>query len=208
MTEPYSTGIAPIDREIGGGIPPGTMVALLADPASQAELFLHEFAARQDTLYLSAERGATAVTNALREGNRDCEDVAVVALDSDAPVVDAVQQVERLPEGAVVVVDPVGPLERADPGRFRTFLSTLRSQLAGTDGVAVLYGLKHDAAPDQRHRTAYAADLVFDLVTDADGDTVENHLLVPKFRGGRALTDSIRVELTDRIAVDTSRDIA
>jgi len=208
MSGPYSTGVGPLDREIGGGIPSGTLVALFADPASQAELFLQEFAARQDTLYLSAERGATAVTNALREGDRDCEDVAVVALDSDAPVVDAIQQVERLPEGAVVVVDPVGPLERADPGRFRTFLSTLRSQLAGTDGVAVLHALKHDRVPDQRHRTAYAADLVFDLVTEADENTIENRLLVPKFRGGRALTDPVRVELTDRIAVDTSRDIA
>jgi len=208
MTERYSTGVTPIDRKIGGGIPPGTLLALFADPASQSELFLHEFAAHQDTLYLSAERGATAVTSTLREGRRDCEDVAVVALDSDAPVVDAVQQVERLPDGAVVVVDPVEPLERADPGQFRAFLGTLQSKLAGTDGVAVLHGLKHDDTPEQRHRTAYAADLVFDLVTDADGDTVENHLLVPKFRGDRALTDSIRVELTDRIAVDTSRDIA
>jgi len=208
MSDPVSTGVAALDRKLGGGIPPGTLVALLAEPASQAELFLTNVACQRETVYLTPERTPTAVSAALRERHGDCDDVAVTALDRDAPVADAVQYVERLPDESVLVVDPVGPLERVDSGQFRAFLTTLRAQLSRTDGVAVLHGLKHEAAPAQRHRTEYMADLVFDVVTDADAGGIETLLLVPKFRGGAALTEPVRIELTDRIAVDTSRDIA
>ena len=208
MTKRYSTGVTPLDRKLGGGIPPGTVLACFARPASQGELFVGRLAAESETLYLSTERLASAVRSGFHGGSPGADDLAVVALDGDAPLVDAIEHVERVPDRTVVVVDPVGPLERTDPGQFRAFLRTLRSKLTSTDGLGVLYGLKHDDEPAQRHRTEYAADLVFDLVTETDGDTVENYLHVPKFRGGRALTDGVRVELTDRIDVDTSRDIA
>ncbi|WP_206425072.1 RAD55 family ATPase [Halosimplex salinum] len=207
MSDRFSTGVPVLDRELDGGVPPGTVAALLAEPASQAGLFLAEFADRHETLYLSAERSPTAVSRELRcSGSPD--DLAVTALDRDAPVVDALGYVDQLPDDTLVVVDPVDSLERTDPGQYRAFLSELRATVAQTGGIAVVYGLKHDDAPPQRHRTEYMADLVFDLRTVADGDGVENRLRVPKFRGGRALTDALRVSLTDRITVDTSRDIA
>ena len=208
MSDTVSTGVPTLDRKLGGGIPSGTLVALLAEPASQAELFLSAIARQRETVYLTPERTPTAVSTALRERHGDCDGVAVTALDRDAPVADATQYVERLPEESLLVVDPVGPLERVDPGQFRTFLTALRAQLSRTDSVAVLHGLKHEGEPTQRHRTEYMADLVFDVVTDADAGDMETLLLVPKFRGGAALTEPVRIELTDRIAVDTSRDIA
>jgi hypothetical protein len=52
------------------------------------------------------------------------------------------------------------------------------------------------------------ADLILDLRTRINGTTLESHLAVPKFRGGRALSDTIKLELAERVRVDTSRDIA
>jgi hypothetical protein len=52
------------------------------------------------------------------------------------------------------------------------------------------------------------ADVVFDLETRVGSDTVENRLTVPKFRGGRALPEVIKLELEDGVDIDTSRDIA
>ena len=94
------------------------------------------------------------------------------------------------------------------PGQFRTFLESLRTALAQTNAVALLHALKQDSTPSQRHRTEYASDLVLDLETETGDDAVESRLHVPKFRGGRALTEPLDLELTDGIAVDTSRDIA
>lgn len=208
MTRSVSTGIRALDRELGGGIPSGSLVTLLADPASQAELFLADFAAEQDTLYLSSERAPTTVTSGLRSQRGPYDDLTVTQLDHDAPVIDAIEHLDRIPENGLFVVDPVEALERASPGQFRTFLESLRSSLAQTDSVAVLHALKHDSTPPQRHRTEYASDLLLDLETDTSGDAVESRLYVPKFRGGRALTEPLDLELTDGIAVDTSRDIA
>jgi hypothetical protein len=52
------------------------------------------------------------------------------------------------------------------------------------------------------------ADVVFDLQTDTSGSQIINRLAVPKFRGGRALEDTIKLKLTDGVTIDTSRDIA
>ncbi|WP_336338261.1 RAD55 family ATPase [Haloarcula brevis] len=208
VTRRFETGVRALDRKLDGGIPAGSLVTLLADPASQAELFLSGFAARQATVYLSGEQAPTAVTSALRSQRGTYDDLSVSQLNREAPVSDALGHVESLGSESLLVVDPVGPLERADAGEFRAFLETLQARLAQTDSVAVLYALKHDAAPAQRHRTEYTSDVVFDLETTRAEDVIENRLFVPKFRGGRALTEPIRLDLTDRISVDTSRDIA
>jgi hypothetical protein len=52
------------------------------------------------------------------------------------------------------------------------------------------------------------ADVVFDLSTDFEGSEVENRLAVPKFRGGTALDETIKLKLAEGVTVDTSRDIA
>lgn len=208
MTRSVSTGVRALDRELGGGIPSGSLVTLLAEPASQAELFLASFAAEHDTAYLSSERAPTTVTAGLRSHRGPYDDLVVTQLDHDAPVVDAIDHVDQIPENGLFVVDPVETLERASAGQYRAFLDSLRTALAQTDSVAVLHALKHDSTPSQRHRTEYASDLLLDLETDTSDDAVESRLYVPKFRGGRALTEPLDLELTDGIAVDTSRDIA
>lgn len=208
MSSTVSTGVRALDRKLGGGIPPGSIVTLLAAPASQAELFLAGFAAEQDAVYLSSERAPTTVTAGLRRQRGPYDELTVAQLDHDAPVVDAIDHLDQVPEEGLFVVDPVETLERASPGQFRAFLEALRSRLVQTDSVGVLHALKHDSTPSQRHRTEYASDLLLDLVTDTGDDAVESRLYVPKFRGGRALTEPLSLELTDGIAVDTSRDIA
>jgi len=208
MSERVSTGVTALDRELNGGLPTGTVVAFRADPASQAELFFERLATQRETLYLTVDRPPTAVSASLRGQGDRCPDRSVRSIDGDAPTVDTLRSLTSLPEEGVLIVDSIGPLERADAGQYRAFLDELRSTVSRTDGVAVLHALKHDEAPAQRHRTEHVADIVFDLVTEIRNDTVENRLVVPKFRGGRALAEPLRIALTDRIAVDTSRDIA
>ncbi|MFB6140848.1 MAG: RAD55 family ATPase [Halosimplex sp.] len=208
MSDRVSTGVPALDRELDGGVPTGTIVAFLAEPASRSELFLERLAAGRETLYLTVDRTPTAVSSTLRDRAGGADDLAVESIDGDAPTIDALRSLSGLEDEGLLIVDPVGPLERADPGEYRAVLSELRTIVSRTASVAVLHALKHDDAPDQRHRTEHVADVVFDLLTAVDGGNVENRLLVPKFRDGRALTDPVRVTLTDRIAADTSRDVA
>ncbi|MBV0924917.1 transcriptional regulator [Halomicroarcula limicola] len=207
-TDRYRTGIAPLDRELGGGIPAGSIVALTAPPASQSELLLYGMAAEQQTLYLTAERTTLSVRTAIEDSGCDLTRVNVHAVDRDTPLTDALEYVRRFDSASVVVVDPMDVIERRDPAQLREFLVTLRGRLLETGSVAVLHCLDGGDVPEQRDRTLYMADAVFDLRTRVDGERVENRLSVPKFRGGPALTEAMRLELTERVVVDTSRDIA
>ncbi|WP_254272219.1 RAD55 family ATPase [Haloarcula marina] len=204
----HRTGLSPLDRKLGGGIPGGSVVALTASPASQSELLLYSLASEGQTLYLTAERTAFAVERALDSTRRmDLSQTDVRPIDREDPVTDARQYLTDLPHRSVVVVDPMDCIERADSASVREFLVTLRKRLVETDSIAVLHCLNGGDVPEKRDRTTYMADVVLRLQTNLDEDDVGNWLSVPKFRCGPALTDGIRLELTDEIHVDTSRDI-
>jgi len=202
------TGIEVLDREIGGGIPGGSIVLLSADPASQSELFLYELTAARPTLYLTTVRSDAAVRDSLdrigtRTGNPTVRDVG-----GDNPLDQANKFVSQLPEESNLIVDVVDELERRDASRFRSFLNDVQNHMINTGGLAVLHGLKGESTPARRDMTTHMADVVFDLRTNVDGAEIENRLAVPKFRGGQALEDTIKLKLARQVDVDTSRDIA
>lgn len=65
MADRVATGIDVLDRKLAGGLPPGTIVAYTARPASQSELLLYQLTAARRTLYLSTQRSAEAVSHAM-----------------------------------------------------------------------------------------------------------------------------------------------
>ncbi|WP_458204412.1 RAD55 family ATPase [Haladaptatus sp. NG-SE-30] len=207
MVGRLSTGIPILDRELDGGIPPGSTVALCAPPASQAELLLTEFTASRPTLYLTTDRDEEMVSAGFRRrpGRRTPE---VRYVPGDAPLEHARRLFRRLPSDSTLVIDPVNLLERQDATRYRNFLSDLQQHIRGTDSLAILHCLDGRSVPDQRDVTEHIVDVVFQLHTEISGDRIENRLAVPKFRGGRALSETIKLELTENVSIDTSRDIA
>ncbi|WP_049970303.1 RAD55 family ATPase [Haladaptatus cibarius] len=207
MGERLSTGVPVLDRKLEGGLPPGSTVALCAPPASQAELLLSEFTSSRPTLYLTTDRTEESVSAEFRRAS-DRRTPEVRYIPGDAPLDHARRLFQRLPSDSTLVVDPVDLLEREDPTRYRNFLHDLQSHVRGTDSLAVLHCLDGRSVPDQRDITEHAVDVVFQLHTEISGDRVENRLAVPKFRGGRALPETIKLELTESVAIDTSRDIA
>lgn len=208
MTRRLSTGIEVLDRKLDGGLPEGSVVALSAPPASQAELLLYEFTAARQTLYLSTDRDEAAVTEALERtpGRTGSPDVRKVP--GDAPLDHSQRLFRRLPEDSNLIVDPIDLLERQDESRYRNFLNDLQNHLNNTESVAFLHCLDGRSVSENRDITEHVADVVFQLHTEYAGDTVETRLAVPKFRGGRALPETIKLELAESVRIDTSRDIA
>ena len=208
MADLLPTGISVLDRELGGGIPAGSIVLLVAPPASQAELFLYELTTTRGTLYLTTVRSEAAVQDALdrtpgRVGKPTIRDIG-----GDAPLDNAHSLVRDLPQGANLILDVMDPLERREARRYRGFLNELQTHLMNTEGLAVLHAMNGTAVPDNRDLTKNMADVVFDLRTSVSGTEVENRLAVPKFRGGSALEETIKLTLTEEVSIDTSRDIA
>ncbi len=202
------TGIEVLDRRLGGGVPAGSIVALLAPPSSSAELLLYELTNEHPTVYLSTIRTEAAVRDALRATPAQTGDARVIELRGGEVLDRANRAIGQLGEGQTLIIDPADSLEECASNRYVSFLNDLQTQLQNTRGYAVLNCLGGDQTPENRRLTLHAADIVFDLETEVRGSTLVTRMFVPKNRGGRAVTEEIKLELVDHVAIDTSRDIA
>ena len=209
MTDRLRTGIDVLDRKLDGGLPAGSMVALTAHPASQAELFLYELTATRGTLWLSLDRTAEAVTDSIENTPAQTGDPTVRHISGEAPLDNAGKLISARPETSNLIVDPLDVLESQEPpSRFRSFMNDLQNHIFNTDSLAILHCLEGRNVPPLRDTTEHFADVVFSLRTSVVGDQVENRLAIPKFRGGRAPSDVIKLDLVEDVSIDTSRDIA
>jgi len=209
MVNRLRTGIDVLDRKLDGGIPAGSIVALSAQPASQAELFLYELTATRGTLWLSLDRTAESVVASIEQTPANTGDPTVRHISGEAPLDNAGKLVSALPETSNLIVDPLDVLEAQEPhSRFRAFMNDLQNHIVNTGSMAILHCLDGRDVPPLRDTTEHFADVVFELKTYTRGDEVENRLAIPKFRGGRAPNDIIKLDLVEQVSIDTSRDIA
>ena len=209
MANRLRTGIDVLDRKLDGGIPAGSIVVLSAQPASQAELFLYELTATRGTLWLSLDRTAESVVASIEETPANTGDPTVRHISGEAPLDNAGKLVSALPETSNLIVDPLDVLEAQEPhSRFRAFMNDLQNHIVNTGSLAIVHCLDGREVPPLRDTTEHFADVVFQLDTTTNGDEVENRLAIPKFRGGRAPTDVIKLNLVEEVSIDTSRDIA
>lgn len=209
MANRLRTGIDVLDRKLDGGIPAGSIVALSASPASQAELFLYELTATRGTLWLSLDRTAEAVQYSIENTPANTGDPTVRHISGEAPLDNAGKLVSALPETSNLILDPVDVLEAQEPhSRYRAFMNDLQNHIFNTGSLAILHSLDGHSIPPLRDTTEHFADVVFQLDTGVTGDEIENRLAIPKFRGGRAPNDVIKLDLVEQVSIDTSRDIA
>ena len=208
MADRLRTGIDVLDRKLDGGLPAGSVLALRAAPASQAELLLYAFTVPRETLYLTLDRTELAVADSLRRTAVDTGDPTVQYVEDDARVDHAVELVRQLPRQATLIINPHTRFESMERSQYLEFMNKLRLHVIDTESVAILYCLDGHEPPALRDTTLHMADIVFDLRTRVVGSQIENSLAVLKFRGGRALTETIKLRLADGIRIDTSRDIA
>lgn len=206
--ETLSTGMDVLDRKFGGGIPAGTMIALAAAPASQSELFLYEMAAVRETVYLSSERTETDIEQTIREKETALDGVEIHQVAASDPLGDAWPVIQDLSEQSTLIIDPIGRFESTAESEYRAFLNELKTKTTETESLTLLHCLKGRQVSTQRDRTEYLADIIFDLITERRGDSIENSLSVPKFRGGEALAETVALNLTSDVTIDVSRKIA
>jgi len=210
MSRRLSTGIDVLDRQLDGGIPTGSIVLFSADPASQSELLLYEVTAVRKALYLTTIRSDQAVQDALDRTGRytNVGEPTIRDIGVEAPLDQANKLMGTLAPESTLIIDSLDPLERQDPSRYRYFLNQLQTQMRNTESIAILHAMDGRSVPVLRDVTEHMADVVFELNTEIQGTEIVNRLSVPKFRGGRALEETIKLKLASGVAIDTSRDIA
>lgn len=207
------TGIDVLDRDFGGGVPPGTLVAYEAPPDTQAEVLLRVLARRRPTLFLSVIRPAEE----LREELAADAERARLSNPPDRRVLDAPPDdllgnpsgfLAGLGEQWNLVVDPVTPLETRDDDRYLNFLNAVKRRLRETGGFGVLFATKLGEEPPGRWLTLQRADATWQLYRGVNSREVSTTLIVAKFRNGRPIAEPRKLLLGDEVRVDTSRDIS
>lgn len=206
MPERLSTGAPDLDDNLDGGIVPGSLVTLRADPASQAELFLYRAAVPRDALYLTTARSPGSVTDTLDALPFDTGTVDVRAVDPDHGIQAITDELSQVPDTKTVIIDKVDVLEREARARYRSFLNDLRDLLSQADGVAYLHATTGSESPKCRDSTEYLSDVILDVELQIT-DEVIGRLAVPKYRRGSALRRTFDYELTDDITLDKTRGI-
>ena len=205
--ETLPTGISVLDREFGGGLPSGSVVVLKADPASQSELIVERFSRPRTCRYLTTVRAADAVEPTLSLDDDADRETTVAETDREDPIEDVLAAASDLPDRGTLVIDSIEPLEAVDGARYGSFLTDLRQHVGDADGVALIHAFKTNT-DENRRLTEQVADVIFDLRTTVTSAEIVNRLIVPKFRGGAALEEPLKLKLTDSVSIDTSRDIA
>ncbi len=202
------TGIDALDRTLDGGLPSGSVVAYRADAASQSEQLLYELTSARQTLFLTTERSVEGVLRTLESTRIEVGRPTVKSVSDGDSLEEVTQLVEAFPNESNVVIDSMDLLEYSETAPYVEFLNRLGEHMCETDSLAFLHCLRGPDEPDNRTRTEHCADAVFDLRTDRSGTELENYLSIPKLRCGDQPTEAIKLEFTDGVEIDTSRDIA
>lgn len=202
MSDHLPTGIEVLDRQLNGGIPTGSLVALTAEPVSRAERLLYKLVPARKTLYLTTARTEDMVQDILSQSSIDVGQCEVRKIHSEYPLDHAYELLQQLSEQATVIIDPVNPLEKAGSKRLAEFLNTARIRMAETESVAILHCLEGRAVPPQRDITEYMVDGILSITTESQEETLRTKLTVPKFRGEPIVTEPIELTMNQNIAVD------
>lgn len=205
----FSTGLEFLDRRLDGGIPIQSIVALTAPPSSQSELLLYQFTRAQPTVYLSTVTPQEEEVLSLVDKVVQRPKEVTFSYASPSSLLQNPESVlSRIENESYVIVDVANGLEEASREEYLSFLDKLKERVRETDSVAVLYCLTEEENPPQRSLTLKRADHVWQLEQRTLTNTISTRLLVTKSRGYRALTEPIPLLLSDRVLVDTSRNIA
>jgi len=206
MAERLSTGAPDLDDHLDGGIVPGSLVTLRANPASQAELFLYRAAAPRDALYLTTARSVESVRDTLDSVPFRTGEVEIRAVDTDHSIQTITDELSQVPDSKTVIIDKVDVLEREARVRYRSFLNDLSELLGQIEGVAYLHATTGSVRPECRDSTEYLSDVILDVELQITDDVIAR-LAVPKYRRGAALRQTFDYELTDDITLDKTRGI-
>jgi len=209
--ERIPTGITELDRIIDGGFIKGSVIALVSPPDTQTEVLLEEISDHNPTVLFSTLRSEPAVTDSYEKHGVGVDDefrVKFVGGDNSFNKIN--QGVDQI-AGAVstVIVDQMNPIEREYPyQKYAEKYREMVDSVTGTDTITILNCTQGEKPPTLRDLTLSLADVVVNISRGISGGDITIRLSVPKYRGGEALAETIKLEVSDSVAVDTSRDIA
>ena len=181
MTDRHSTGVDALDDLLGGGVPSGGLVALVAETGSPVERLCYAASAANTTRYLTTLRPAAEVRDGLDA--HGAERTTVAAVSGDDLLAGATGHVAGLDPGSLLVVDPVTEAEQGGRESYRDLLERLKAALRESESVGLLRCPRTAPPTLRRDLTLGLADHVWSLATQRGPGGVRSVLWVERARG-------------------------
>jgi KaiC/GvpD/RAD55 family RecA-like ATPase len=226
-----STGLSILDRTLNGGIPKGSLVYFSAEPVTQPEIFLFEFTTPRKTFYFTTDKSEDNIKRHMAELNFNYDQIEFFDIRQeyyDDIYVTSTEHGEgerRLYElidskldyiystgesNYTIIFDHFSFLidMNIDVHALKNLLHKIYEMDKERESTCILFVLK--GVHDRRLETIFqnVCDVIFDVDVERKGDKMACKLSIPRIRGMAPIVDYIRFKVSDRVYIDTSRDIA
>lgn len=210
--EPLSTGLNDLDNEFRvEGVRPGTLIQVISEPNTPANIFLANMMAKRATRYYTLAQhpnqikhnigdvpnvkvNKTDITQVSREGlrKRVSEDQLSTIEDmSPADMMLAYLNADPFPNRVTAIIDPINQLEStADPDVYKDVLRTFHAKVANSNGVGIIHSINSAEEPDQRWISSYLSDMILTISKEISDDSVKNTLTIEKIPAQQSLVDN------------------
>lgn len=220
-----------LDRSLNGGLPSGALVYFSANPKSMPEVFLYELSMPRKTYYITTHKNPGYIKRNMEELDFEMSGMEFVDIHKEyyKNILPSVADKQAAAKKLVKYVDDwLDSLNAKKDGNFtiifdsfsflvdmgiekdllKAMLDKVYDITNDNNGICYLMMVKGMHHESIENHIQYWCDVIFDIDLERKGDKIVNKLTLPRIRGTNPITDYIKFRVTDRITIDTSRDIA
>ena len=223
-----STGLPTLDKELDGGLSPGSLVYLMADSMTMAEIFLYQFIQQRPSYYVNTERKPEYIINNLKQFGYDESKLKFIdvhgkyydkknKLQSGGVIKDylimdyLIKELELINAKEInLVIDTITffQLLEIKRNKFKEMVDVIYDTTKRTEGLGFLYGLKVGHRSVIEDELINICDAVFDVSLTKKTDKSSTELTIPKARDRHIHGNVLKFKIEGGIIMDTSREIA
>lgn len=223
-----STGLPLLDKELDGGLHPGSLIYLRADPMAMAEIFLYYFLQKTPTYYVNTERKPEFILLNMQRLGFETADIKFIDVHKkyyekegkllyskevkDYMILDYLKkQLETIKDtGVNLCVDTITFFLYLGVKRalIIELIDTIYNTTKKTKGLGFLYGLKEEPCAPNENEIINHCDVIFDVSMVRKADRVVTELIIPKARDRPIRGNVLKFRIEGGIIMDTSREIA
>jgi KaiC/GvpD/RAD55 family RecA-like ATPase len=223
-----NTGLPTLDNELEGGLYPGTLVYLMADSMTMAEIFLYQFIQQRNSYYVNTERRQEYIITNLKKYGYDESKVKFIDLHEkyyeigskvvvggevkDYMIIDfLVKQLKAIDAKEInLIIDTITFLQylQVKRSKLRELIDVIYDTTKKTEGLTFLYALKGEKRTVIENEIINICDAVFDISITKKSDKNITELTIPKARDRPIHGNVLKFKIEGGIIMDTSKEIA
>ncbi|MCX9084537.1 MAG: recombinase RecA [Candidatus Methanoperedens sp.] len=223
-----NTGLPTLDSELEGGLYPGSLVYLMADSMTMAEIFLYQFIQQRNSYYVNTERKKEYIISNLKKYGYDETKEKFIDVHEkyyemngkfvvggeikDYMIIDfLIKQLRSIDEKDInLIVDTITFFQYLEVKRskLRELIDVIYDTTKRTEGLGFLYGLKGEKRTMIENEILNICDAVFDVSLTKKTDKSVTELTIPKARDRPIRGNVLKFKIEGGIIMDTSREIA